>query len=243
MATDNYTDSHKAPGKGSSYDEHYKNEPWRRFLWGQEQKALQDILQRFLADREVRLLDFACGTGRLVGFLEDKVANAVGVDVSEAMLQEARAKLSRTELIQADITQNDVLGDRQFDLITSFRFFLNAEPPLRLAVLEVLVRHLARDGYLVFNNHRNSTSPLVRHKYADAKKPRNFMSTSEMHELVNQFGLEIIKIYPIGYFPLHKKKTPKAFNIAVDAMAKRIPCLRNHSESPIAVCRFARAKS
>ena len=243
MTTDNYTNSHKAPGKGSSYDEHYKNDPWRRFLWGREKRALQDILQRFLADREVRLLDFACGTGRLVGFLEDKVANAVGIDVAEAMLQEARAKLSRTELIAVDITQNDVLGDRQFDLITSFRFFLNAEPQLRLAVLEVLVRHLAKDGYLVFNNHRNSTAPLVRHKYADAKKPRNFMSTPEMHELVRQFGLEIIKIYPIGYFPLHKKKTPKAFNTAIDAVARHLPFLEKHSESPIAVCRFTRTES
>lgn len=234
-----YTDSHKKEEKGISYDKHYAEDSWRRFLWSRERVALTAFLETYLRDWEINLLDFACGTGRICGFLENRVTTAVGVDVSKSMLDAAKQRLTRTELIQADITKGDVLQGRKFNLITAFRFFLNAGPELRRKVLKALVPLLEEDGYFVFNNHRNRTSPLVRFKYNRCHKQRNFMSMQEMHSLVSEFGLEIARIYPIGFLPLPKVKLPELCNRAIDSIAAKFKCLRDFSESPIAVCQHS----
>jgi SAM-dependent methyltransferase len=243
MSSDkSFTDSHKMEGKGVGYDGRYRTNPWRRFLWSQEQRALKDFVDTLLKGKEINLLDFACGTGRICQFFEPYIKTATGIDVSESMLEMARNKLTRTELINADITKNPaIFNSRKFNLITAFRFFLNAEPELRVAVLKALVPLLADDGYFVFNNQRNLTSPLLRFKYRRGHNQRNFMSMQEMRTLVNEFGLEIIKIYPIGFLPLPKVKLPQSFNNAIDSVARRFKFLEDFSESPIAICRFASA--
>jgi predicted TPR repeat methyltransferase len=237
--TASYVDSHKKADKGVTYDKHYDEAPWRRFLWHREQLAMTKLLDEFFKNQEINLLDFACGTGRIAGFLENRVSQATGVDVSESMLNEARQKLTRTELICADITKDNVLKDRKFNLITAFRFFLNAESALRKAVLETLVGLLDENGFLVFNNHRNSTSPLVRFAYRRRKK-RNFMSMAQMSEMVGAAGLEIVRIYPIGFLPIRGITLPGFVNHAIDNVAAKFNCLQNYSESPIVVCRRLR---
>jgi predicted TPR repeat methyltransferase len=234
-----YTDSHTMEWKGAQYKEHYDTDRWYRSLWLREQKALKDIVETYFKGRQIHLLDFACGTGRICGFLEPWVADAVGVDVSQSMLDIAGQNLKRTKLIRADITNQPVLAGRKFNLITAFRFFLNAEPALRKAALRAIVPLLATDGLLVFNNHRNRTSPLVRLKYGRRHKTRNFMSMREMREMVNEFGLNIVRIYPVGFLPLPGIKLPPAANNIIDGFASRFKCLSDYSESPIAVCRLA----
>lgn len=126
-----YRDSHTEEGKGAIYDEHFKTETWRKILWNQEQYVLDSFLDTYFKNRAVNLLDFACGTGRIAGFLENRVETCTAVDVSKAMLDEAKKKLQKTKIIQADLTKNNVLEGRKFNLITAFRFFLNAEPGLQ----------------------------------------------------------------------------------------------------------------
>lgn len=237
IMANSYADSHKKHGKGVSYDEHYATNPWRRFLWSREQLALNDLVDEFFKDGDIHLLDFACGTGRIVRFLEDRVTEAVGVDVSESMLEEARAKLMRTELIQADITKENILKGRKFNLITAFRFFLNAEPELRQAALKALVSLLDENGYFVFNIHRNQTSPLARFKYKRSHKKRNFMSMQEVRDMAGEAGLKIVKIYPVGFLPLYKIKLPHVLNSAIDSIGTKFAFLQDYSESPIMVCK------
>lgn len=234
-----YVHSHKKAGKGADYDERYETDPWRRFLWSREQATLRDIVGTYLKNREINLLDFACGTGRVCSFLEPYVKMSTGVDVSESMLEMARRKVKLTQLICADITTDGVLNGRKFNLITAFRFFLNAEPALREKALKAIVPLLSADGYLVFNNHRNKNSLLARLKYRLRRKPKNFMLMEEMYKLASDNGLEIIKIYPIGCVSLPKIKLPVAVNIAIDRVAAKFKCMENFSESPIAVCRLA----
>jgi len=238
MMAQSYVDSHKMADKGATYDKHYEQDPWRRFLWHREQLVLMDMLKTFFRNRDINLLDFACGTGRIAGFLENCVTHSTGVDVSESMLTEARQKLNRTKLICADITQDNVLKDKKFNLITAFRFFLNAEPALREKAFNTLIGMLEKDGYFVFNNHRNSTSPLVRLKYGHRRQKRNFMSMQEVADMVDNAGLETVKIYPIGFLPIRKINLPAFLNSAIDNIALKFQSMQNYSESPIFVCRL-----
>ena len=124
-------------------------------------EILKGVLDEYFAGKEVHHLDFACGTGRIIEFMSGHTTESTGVDVSPSMLAEARGKGIDARLIEADITDSDELAGETFNLITAFRFFLNAEPELRASAITALGKRLAPDGVLVFNNHHNSGSPYV----------------------------------------------------------------------------------
>ncbi len=240
-----YRDSHKHTGKGAEYEVHYQTQVWDSFLWSREREIIPEIMDKYLSDRDIHLLDFACGTGRITSLLERRVATSTGVDVSESMLTIAKEKLKRTEIIRADITRENILRPKKFNLITAFRFFLNAEPELRLAAIKALVELLAEDGILVFNNHHNTGSPWIKllSIYRRCKNPQstfNVMSINQMKQLVEQAGLEIVEIYPVGFFHPPKIPVSNRLNLAIDNAAGKLKCLNGFSESPIAVCRRRR---
>ena len=244
-----YKDSHKYETKGAEYEAYYQNKTWQKFLWSREQEIILKILDKYFTGKDVHLLDFACGTGRITEFLENRVKTSTGVDVSGSMLAIAREKLKRTEIIEADITAENPPGDglrhifkpRKFNLITAFRFFLNAEPELRSAAIKAIAELLDDDGYLVFNNHQNSGSPWIRlrHAHYRRKNPEviyNVMSIEQMNKLVEEAGLEIIDIYPVGFF--NPPKVPVSFHLnrAIDQATSKLKFLNRFSENLIAVC-------
>lgn len=242
-ATDTYRDSHKALDKGPAYDRHGREHPWRKYVWSREQKILMEILEKYFEGKDIYLLDFACGTGRIAGFLENRVKKSTGIDVSKSMLEVARKKLKHTEIIEADITAGNVLEGSKFNLITAFRFFLNAEPELRLAAIRVIAELLAQDGYLVFNNHCNLGAPRLKLSYMRHRKKYlqhiyNAMTIQEMNELVEQVGLEIIEIYAAGFLNVPKVPALHLLNCVMDSAAAKLKWLARFSESPVAVCRW-----
>ena len=201
-----YTDRHK--GRGAEYHESFSPtvNPYRAMVWRLERRALDEILRRHLGTRPVTHLDFACGTGRVLEHLGDRVSAATGVDVSPSMMEVARKVAPQAELVEADLTQQDPLGDRRFDLITAFRFFPNAEPELRRAIFSVLARHLSPKGVLVFNNHKNRNS--LRARFARLRgrgDPTGTMTHAEVTELLPQAGLRILAIVPVASLPLSER--------------------------------------
>jgi ubiquinone/menaquinone biosynthesis C-methylase UbiE len=242
VAKISYRESHKYEGKGAEYEAYYQNKAWQRFLWSREQEIILRILEKYFTGRDIHLLDFACGTGRITELLENRVKTSTGIDVSGAMLAIAREKLKRTEIIETDITAENVLKPGKFNLITAFRFFLNAEPELRSGAIKAIAELLDEDGYFVFNNHQNSGSPWIKLRYARHRKKNpegsfNVMSIEEMKMLVEEAKLEIVEIYPAGFF--HPPKFPVSYHLnrAIDWAAEKFNFLNRFSESPIAVCR------
>ncbi len=242
-----YRDSHKAATKGTNYDKYYASDSWEKFLWLREQQILLKILNKYYQNTEIHLLDFACGTGRITHFLEDHVTTSVGIDVSKPMLEKARQKLKQTEIIQADITQENVLAERKFNLITAFRFFLNAEPSLRTAVIAKLTPRLAENGYLIFNNHHNLGSPWIklgnlRHLQKCPDGIYNVMTIFEMQELVEKVGLKIIEIYPAGFFHPPKIPVPQVLTNVIEDICCRIKSMSRFSENVVVVCGHRKKK-
>jgi hypothetical protein len=122
------------------------------------------------------------------------------------MMDVARKVAPDAELIEADLTQQDALHDRRFDLITAFRFFPNAEAELRQAVFSVLARHLAADGVLVFNNHKNRNS--LRGRFARLRgrgSTAGTMTHAEVVALLPRAGLRLVGLYPVASLPLSEK--------------------------------------
>lgn len=243
VAKISYRESHKYEGKGAEYEAYYQNKAWQRFLWSREQEIILRILEKYFTGKDIHLLDFACGTGRITELLENRVKTSTGIDVSGSMLAIAREKLKRTEIIETDITAENVLKPRKFNLITAFRFFLNAEPELRSAAIKAIAELLDEDGYLVFNNHQNSGSPWIKLRYTRHRKKNpegtfNVMSIEQMKNLAEEAGLEIVEIYPAGFFNPPKVPVSYRLNRTIDWAAEKFRFMNQFSENLIAVCRL-----
>ena len=142
-------------GAGEQYHRRFVANPGRALMWDLEQAALRDLIG---ALHPRRALDFACGTGRISSFVENAFPELAieGIDISESMLDLARKKGGRTTYRLMD-TQEAISFYREhhFDLIMAFRFFPNAEAPLRRRIAADLARLVSDDGALLINNHRN----------------------------------------------------------------------------------------
>lgn len=208
-------------------------------VWQQERAILDHILLTFFRDKKLSHLDFACGTGRILSYLADSTEQAVGVDVSPSMLEVARKNNKNAVIIEKDITQNDVLDNRKFNLITAFRFFPNAQPELRNEVMKLLDKHLDDDGYIVFNNHRNTRSALNRLRKFKGHSGYQGMNTAEVKKLLTENRLKIIKVYHLRVFPARENKTllPIFLLHPLDALLSKCKFLQNLGTNLIFVCR------
>lgn len=236
--TVSYRDSHKQ--KGADYHETFAALPHRKLMWQMEQDALRSIIHQFLPGRRPSHLDFACGTGRILGFLAGLTGEAVGVDIADSMLAEARANAPNARLLCGDVTRDPaLLGDRKFDLITAFRFFPNAEPELRHEVMGVLVKRLNPGGVLVFNNHMNASS-LMRKvlRVLRGYRPTNGMSVPEVREMVGTSGLGIRKVVPLCVLPIGDRYMPGPFGAwrALEGAASSVVRSEALAQDNIYVC-------
>jgi SAM-dependent methyltransferase len=173
-----YRASHARPGYGSHYSQTYKQGYYADLWKGIERPFLEDLFERMRAEGRESCLDFACGTGRITQVAERYFDPCLGVDISDEMLKIARASCQKAILEQRDITRNPL--PRKFDVITSFRFFLNAQPALRVAALRALTAMLEANGRMIINVHVNRSSPL-----GVAYRVRNRLAGREM---VHHYG-------------------------------------------------------
>jgi len=154
--TDSYRRRFEDASEAAAYDhDQYSAVGYPALLWEIERQVLTDLVRDFRQTHpRLSYLDFACGTGRVLSFIENMVDDSTGVEISEAMLALAGEKVQRSKLVLSDITSDDSPLEDQYDLITCFRFILNAELQLREEALSRLVTRL-RDGTsrFIFNNH------------------------------------------------------------------------------------------
>jgi hypothetical protein len=153
-----------------------------------------------------------------------------------------RSKLQRTTLHNANLIESPSPFEKEsFDLITAFRFFVNAEPALRRAAVHALAPLLAPDGCFIFNNHQNINSPYMRvtRAYAGFRgfDVFNVLSIAQCRALVAEAGLEIVHLYPVGLFRLPKLDLSDALYRFADGLAEVWPLAARWSTSPILVAR------
>ena len=229
--------------KGSSYQAKFLENPRRRLTWKIEQRILDTIFDRYTTQRQVDYqvdyLDFACGTGRILKHLEGRVASSTGVDLSPSMLKVASARTSHSQLYQVDITRDPTLSNANYDLITAFRFFPNAEQQLREDAIKQLASLLREDGLLVFNNHRSTG--FIRNRIARritrGKRGNHGMSSREVLKLIEWAGLEILATYHTEVVPELESQLfyPRWCVELAESICARLP-LANLAHDVVYVC-------
>ena len=184
--------------RGDSYDATLAGVPFDAYMARAENEHLRRIVPALFASTKPRYLDFACGTGRITSTVAPMCAEAVGVDISPSMLEQARRKTPSATFIHADVTRADVdLG--QFDLVTAFRFFGNAQHDLRVAVMKTLQRVLKPGGYLIINSHRNPHSLAVLLHTLTGGEPHGMdLNYFKLKALLRDCGFEVVQVHPIA---------------------------------------------
>ena len=214
-AYNDYRTSHVGKLHGLKYDDSlFKDGRFDNEIWKKEQVILKGIISKY--DVKGRLMDFACGTGRIIGFLEDQFEESIGIDISQNMLDQAKIQTKHSKLICGDLTRNPKLIHGKFDCITCFRFFLNAEPSLRDEVFKFITNKLKnQDSILIFNIHGNKFSTrwfLVVFDKIFKRSYQNQISLKEVKLMLKQHDLEIVEFYGIGFiYKVFFKFMPKFF--------------------------------
>lgn len=97
-----------------------------------------------------RALDFGCGAGRSTRFLRDLGFDVVGIDVSPAMLEQARRADPEGKYLQIEDDAATGWPDGPFDLaLAAFPFDAIADEAHRVALLTAIRERLAPDGRFV----------------------------------------------------------------------------------------------
>ncbi len=236
-----YRLKHLGSGRGEIYDARFLQN--RTFFYWQffEKPFLKDFFARLSREKSGPVLDFACGTGRITRILKQYFEKVVGVDVSPDMLSQARKALLGVDFINVDLTKEEnEIG--QFELITAFRFFLNAQPELRRQSLEAFSRHLKPGGFLVLNNHLRASSiagKLIKFGRKTGLTGRNCLEDAELEDLLRQHGFRVEKVFAFCLIPGFHRFPPVNAKLwlRLERVLWRFEGLRKYAEQEIMLCR------
>lgn len=127
------------------------------FKSGQQEVSdqLKQLQRRFPDFQPTSALDFGCGVGRLTRALGHVTGLAVGIDISESMLEEARRQTPDLIAFARD------LPDRSFDWVVSLIVFQHIPPERGYGLLRALVQRLAPGGcvtlqFVVYRDERHA---------------------------------------------------------------------------------------
>lgn len=250
-----YAERFTKPEQASAYDAgEYGPESYSAFIWSLQRPYLTSILQRQKNKiGKLHLLDFACGTGRVLSAVEKIADQSDGVDVSSAMIERAAAKCVNSRLLVGDIATDQALVHGPYDVITAFRFFLNTEPEVRVAALRALHSRLHPDhGFLVANVHGNARSlrhfPLMYRKWREARskngitKEEPMLAEIEPDEMIDVFrrgGFAVMDQLGFGLFPefVHRMSPLRWLAQGADRISAGAALVKNIAIDLLFVCK------
>lgn len=254
--TTSYSKRFQDPAAVADYEsKEYGAESYASHVWQWQRPVIEQIIREFQRTRTAptRLLDFACGTGRVLACVESLVDAAEGIDISENMIALARAKCRKAQFKVGDILSQPSLLQKNYDLITAFRFLLNVEPATRGQVLRKLREALREpDGLLLLNVHGNSQSlrhpAILWRRWREGPQPTgamlNEMSPAETKTLLRGCGFQVVRQSGFGILPPTLYRTPlRRPAAAVDKLFAGENLWRNCSIDMMFTCQPCQPKS
>jgi SAM-dependent methyltransferase len=129
--------------------------------WTDTRLFVEPLLNKADVRAGTRLLDVACGPGYVSEAAAARGAEAVGVDVAEAMIELPRSRLPDLEFVVGD-AQRLPLADRSFDVVTmSFGILHLAEPTRALAEVRRVLAPGRRFAFTAWVDEGNAAAEIV----------------------------------------------------------------------------------
>lgn len=110
------------------------------------------------------ILDFGCGTGRLVIPFSDYAKKVVGIDISQPMLDEAEKNLAARNITNVDLIKSTDSSDLNlpecFDLVHSYIVLQHIPQEKGYKIIEKLISVVCKGGYgalhFTFSNRKSA---------------------------------------------------------------------------------------
>jgi SAM-dependent methyltransferase len=185
----------------------YSDASYGSVLWRLERAQINRILDCQTGTHQFTYLDFACGTGRVLSHVSTLASSSTGIEISAAMAAVAASRVPLAKILVADITAPSADVEGAYDVITAFRFILNAEPELRSAAFRALRQRMgSSSAILIFNNHGNLLShkalmatPRYLRRRAYNSRGGNTMSHGQVLSLAKDAGLSAHRVAGCGF--------------------------------------------
>jgi ubiquinone/menaquinone biosynthesis C-methylase UbiE len=172
------------------YDQDRFENSYGKFIDFQE----RTILEKLLIDKNERVVDLACGSGRLMNYA------SIGVDASEEMLKVALEKHPEKTFHLSDASKIS-LEDNSIDAIITFHFFMHLDLTKVQEIVKECQRVLKKDGRLIFDIPSAKRRSLIRYKKSGWHG--NFaLSRNEIKNLSTDF--ELVDSFGILFIPIHR---------------------------------------
>lgn len=155
---------------------------YRHRCWEQADREARKLAKWLSLPEQAKILDIGCGMGRHSLALSEAGYNVTGIDLSDTLLEEARAsdRDCRVEWKQGDMRElpfADGSFDATFNLFTSFGYFSHEED--NVSVLRHIRRILREEGAFLID--------YLNPAYVE----RNLVARSERFDV--QSGLQIVE--------------------------------------------------
>jgi SAM-dependent methyltransferase len=219
----------------------YAPDSYASYIWSLQKPTLKQILTSHRSGAPTRLLDFACGTGRVLSYVENFVDQSDGLDISPEMAELAKAKCRKANVTVGDILKEPELVAGDYDFVTMFRFLLNTEEEMRLNVLaEVRKRLVHKNGWLIANIHGNTSSVrslALAYRRIARGEMHSQLSRPQIRRMFEETGYRIEAEYGLGILPPALYRTFLAgVSKWTDSTAQRVPLLNPISIDLLYVC-------
>jgi ubiquinone/menaquinone biosynthesis C-methylase UbiE len=160
-----------------------------------EKKIIGELLNTL--PPESKVMDLACGTGRISEFLLSKGYKVWGIDISSEMLRVAKGKLSSFEnssnFQQAD-AENLPFENKFFDSATCIKLFGHVPPETRIKILQE-IRRVTKGPFVVAYYLSGSITDIkrkIKKFITDNKAPWFPISKSGLRKEIPQANLRIL---------------------------------------------------
>jgi len=167
-----------------------------KWLDAREKRIIGELLEYL--PQGSRILDLACGTGRIAEYLLSSGYKVCGADISSQMLKVAKERLSNfgesIELHQAD-AERLPFEEKQFDSATCFRLMGHIPPETRVKILKEMKR-VTKGPFIAAYYLSEPVANLkrkIRKFITGDKSPWFPISKKDLKEEINSANLKILE--------------------------------------------------
>jgi ubiquinone/menaquinone biosynthesis C-methylase UbiE len=182
--------------KARSYDKSRFGNVKKAIVDKKEKETILKILQQ---KKIKRILDVACGTGRIQIYLKRKGYKVVGMDFSVDMLSILKSKERGALVVRGD-AKTLPFKDEFFDCLVSFHFVRHL--PNYLEILKEMKRVVKKNGYIIldFPNRKSVTGYVTRMRQFIGKIGHcNLLTKSNIYSISHMLNLTIEDLFPIFF--------------------------------------------
>lgn len=176
----------------NEYDEDRFNNSYGKFIHSQESRILSRLIPK---DPELRILDLACGTGRLTSFATD------GSDLSENMIRFAE-KLYPEKFFRVEDAVNSGWKNETFDIVYSFHMFMHLDQQKTVEIFNSVKRILKPGGHFIFD------FPSTKRRSLSLRNQKGWHGNNTMttKDALNLLGSDWTRLSSQGilFFPIHR---------------------------------------